>query len=46
MAKYPGESERAISAVCQELLNRLEAANAASASPPATPPPAVGSEVT
>ena len=46
MAKYPGESSVAIRAVCQELLNRLEAANAkeAAASPPATPVPPVGSE--
>jgi hypothetical protein len=48
MAKYPGESSVAIRAVCQELLNRLEAANAnaASASPPAAAPPPVGSEAT
>jgi chromosome partitioning protein len=45
MAKYPGESSVAIRAVCQELLNRLDAANAkeATASAPASTPP-VGSE--
>jgi chromosome partitioning protein len=45
MAKYPGESSVAIRAVCQELLARLEAANAkeASASAPAAAPPPVGS---
>ena len=46
VAKYPGESGVAIRAVCQELLDRLDAANAkeAAASPPATPVPPVGSE--
>jgi hypothetical protein len=48
MAKYPGESSVAIRAVCQELLNRLDAANASAAaanpSPSPAPPPAVGSE--
>jgi chromosome partitioning protein len=40
VAKYPGESGTAIRAVCQELLNRLAAANAASPAPAASPPPA------
>jgi len=46
MAKYPGESSVAIRAVCQELLARLDAANAreASASPASASSPAVGSE--
>ena len=46
MAKYPGESSVAIRAVCQEFLNRLDAANAkdaaktsTTASPPPTDPP-------
>ena len=33
VAKYPGESGSAISAVAQELINRLNAANEASATP-------------
>ena len=42
VAKYPGELGVAVRALCQELLNRLAAANAksAAASPPAVPPPA------
>jgi hypothetical protein len=40
MAKYPGDSSVAIRAVCQELLSRVAAANAATASPlPAGPTP-------
>jgi chromosome partitioning protein len=49
MAKYPGESSVAVRAVCQELLNRLDAANATaeSASPPVAPSaPPIGSEAT
>jgi chromosome partitioning protein len=45
MAKYPGESSVAIRAVCQELLSRVAAANAATSSPPALDPsPPVGSK--
>jgi chromosome partitioning protein len=41
VAKYPGDSNVAIRAVCQELLDRLAAANAAAAAgTPARPPPA------
>ena len=44
MAKYPGESSVAVRAVCQELLNRLAAANAGSESHPSSGPPPVGSQ--
>jgi chromosome partitioning protein len=44
MAKYPGESSVAIRAVCQELLARLDAANAKEASVSAASSPPVGSE--
>jgi hypothetical protein len=45
MAKYPGDSSVAIRAVCQELLSRVAAANAAtSASPAPDPTPPVGSK--
>jgi chromosome partitioning protein len=37
MAKYPGESSAAVRAVCQELLNRLAAANEAAGSEPQPP---------
>jgi chromosome partitioning protein len=36
--KYPGESGNAVRTVCQELLNRLAAVNAAAASPPLPTP--------
>jgi chromosome partitioning protein len=45
MAKYPGESSVAIRAVCQELLSRVAAANAATSPSPAPDPSApVGSK--
>jgi hypothetical protein len=44
MAKYPGESSVAVRAVCQELLNRLAAANSGSESHPSSGPPPVGSQ--
>jgi len=45
MAKYPGDSSVAIRAVCQELLSRVAAANAAASSPSAPDPSApVGSK--
>jgi chromosome partitioning protein len=39
MAKYPGDSGAAIRAVCQELLNRLAAANANATATAQSPPP-------
>jgi chromosome partitioning protein len=38
MAKYPGESSAAVRAVCQELINRLAAANEATGSDTASSP--------
>ncbi len=40
-AKYPGESGAAIRALCQELVNRLAAANANATAPAPGPPPTV-----